>query len=260
MTTENHPHEGGQSGNSPPGHFDPHAPEHVTINPEALKQGHEPDTVNLRAVLYVPIALVVTFIVTYAVVTIVVHERRSSPGEPTNWRLTEKRSNAPIDERIARISSTNPKAEYKQPRLEGAQQFKFDPSVAPNDPAYMRSRLPAEDGNSPHYHPEDLRPSSKVGKEMGLQDYQWLDPANGIARMPVEEAMKIILDFKVKDPKGKERSFLASKDVELSELLRQGPTPSNPQAGVTVDFGVGQMPPKKPPMKKPLPKKPADQE
>ena len=154
MTTENRPHEGSQPVN-PPGHFDPHAPENVTINPVALKQGHEPDTVNLRAVLYVPIALVVTFIITYVVVTIVVHEARSSPGEPSMNVQAAKRGKAPIEERLGRISSSDPKAEHKQPRLEGAQQFQFDPSVAPNDPAYMRSRLPAEDGNSPHYHPED---------------------------------------------------------------------------------------------------------
>jgi hypothetical protein len=125
------------------------------------------------------------------------------------------------------------------------QEYKQDPSVARNDPAYMRSRLPEEKGNSPHYHPEDLRPSSE--KQMELQRYTWLDKAGGVARIPIDEAMKLVLT--AKNPNAKDKSFLLfqmrdGKPVELKDLLRRGPTPSNPQGSGSTSSMV--KPPSKP--------------
>lgn len=237
MTTENRPHEGSQPLTNRPGHLDPHAPDmpdsRVLIDPVALQQGHEPDTVNLRSVLYVPVALVATFVLAYVVVTIIVSSSRN-PEKSENNSAARYRS-APINERIGRISSTDPRAAAKQPRLEGLEEQQQDPSVAPNDPAYMRSRLPSEEGNSPHYHPEDLRPTSKVAKEMGLQDFKWLDSGKKVARIPVEDAVKLVLSAQKPGAQGQPYLPVQMKDgkpVELKHLQLRAPTAANPQRGV----------------------------
>jgi hypothetical protein len=209
MTTENRPHEGSQPVSHPPGEGIPShghdTPDNrVLIDPIALAQGHEPDTVHARTILYVPLALVVTFAIAYAVVTAIVSGTRGAGvREPSNNPRAAVRGEEPINERVARISSSDAKAEVRQPRLEGAEQFKMDPGAAPNnqDPYYFRSRLPEEEGNSPQYHPEDLRPSSALGKKLGLQDYGEVNPAigtlpgvpKGAVRIPVTEAMKLVV-------------------------------------------------------------------
>jgi len=190
------------------------------VNPEALKQGYEPDTVNIRAILYVPVVLVLCFLVTYWIVTKIVVYTRQGPPPPVVNEANAERGLAPINERLGRISS-EPGAhpEYKQPRLEGGQLLKGDPAQP-----FVKSYEPTETGNSPHYHPEDLRPSSELGKKLGLQDYKWVDEKKGIAALPVSEAMKAVLD--AKNPSGK--PYLKQKPVELGQLLQQGAKASNP--------------------------------
>lgn len=235
MTTENRGNEGSESLTNPPGSgIRPDAPDmpdsRVVIDPVALQQGHEPDTVDLRGVLYVPAALVVTFVIAYTVVTLVINSTKRDWTPPGPNEDRDRRAQAPLNERLSRI---------EKERLEGLQEFKGDPSVRPGDPAYLRSRVPAEEGNSPQYHPEELRPNSEHGKKLGLQDYgpvreEWRKQLNLPAtatRIPVEEAIKIVGGNSAGK---KDQPYLAAqmkdgKPVELADLLGAGPKPSNPQ-------------------------------
>ena len=133
------------------------------VNPVSLKQGHEPDRIDVKPILYVGGVLIVTFIVTYTTVTLIVNSLRATSTETPNNRIAANRSEAPLKDRLNRISSSDNKADYKQPRLEGLERLKGE------DPPWVRSTERTPEGNSPHYHPEDLRPSSDLGKKLGLQ-------------------------------------------------------------------------------------------
>jgi hypothetical protein len=61
-------------------HTDHDAP-NSDVNPESLKQGHEPDKVDIRTILYVPVAIVVAGLMTFGVVTLIVSTLRQRPAE-----------------------------------------------------------------------------------------------------------------------------------------------------------------------------------
>jgi hypothetical protein len=192
------------------------------VNPVALKQGHEPDTINLRAILYVPVVLVICFIITYFIVTRIIDVVRAPAPRPSN--LAARHNEPPLNRRIARISSDDPKAEYKQPRLEAFKQVDSDDHLP-----FVRSYDPIGDTNPPQYHAEDMRLTSQHAKDLGLQDYKWVDEKNGIVRLPVEKAMELVL--KAKNPKDASKKYIKTADVELSQLRPASPNQSNPQFG-----------------------------
>jgi hypothetical protein len=214
-------------------------PPNSDVNPLSLQQGHEPDKIDTRTVVYVPIVLLICFLLSWVTVTLVFNYVRGGPAERPKNREAAIRQAAPINERLARINSSTPLAEVKQPRLEGLNELKNE-----NEPPFLRSFEPLTDpssGNSPHFHPDDLRPNSERSKELGLQSYSWIKK-DELARIPIEEALKTVL--KAKKPKGpgkekeKEESYISfqqkdGKPVQLSDLLKGGPTAANPQATYT---------------------------
>ncbi len=203
------------------------APPNTEVNPQALAQGHEPDKVDTRIIIYVPLILLVCFLLTWLTVTWIINYIRSPSTEKPKNQMAAVRQAEPINERLGRINSSTPLAEVKQPRLDGLNRLKNE-----GEPVYVRSFAPTEDGNSPQYHPEDLRPSSEVSKKLGLQSYSWIKK-DELARIPLQEALKMVL--KAKNPKSPSGSFIAiqqkdGKPVQLADLLKSGPTAANPQA------------------------------
>jgi hypothetical protein len=78
----------------------------------------------------------------------------------------------PLNDRLATIPD---------PRLEGLRELQqVPPTVSPS------AETPT--GNSPEYHPEDLRPE----RQAGLHGYEWVDRGKGIARIPIDRAMGIV--------------------------------------------------------------------
>jgi hypothetical protein len=79
-----------------------------------------------------------------------------------------ERNAAPLNDRFARIDSSDPKAEFLQPRLEGIQQKKNsykDGNPENKDPSNMITpemvpSQPTAKGNPPRYHSDDLRPEN----------------------------------------------------------------------------------------------------
>src|SRR4029078_4395140 len=100
MDTDNHAHRGSQPVTTRPGTLDPNAPDmpdtQVLLDPVALKQGHEPDTINLRSVMYVPIALVLTFALAYLIVTLTIRNLRAPAKDSGSGSLAAKRNEAPL--------------------------------------------------------------------------------------------------------------------------------------------------------------------
>lgn len=214
------------------------------VNPVSLAQGHEPDRVDIRRILYVAAALVITFILSWTTVTLTInYVRAPSTEKPTNV-LAANRNDAPLNARLNRISSDDAvKADSRQPRLDGLDRLrgldqnrldeykKDNPSY---DPPWVKSRERTKEGNSPDFHPEDLRPSSEHGKQLGLQGYSWSDKARNIVRIPIDQAMKLALTSK--DPKNPKRDYLASENGLSPDSIRQvTPKPTTteqPKAGL----------------------------
>ena len=68
-----------------------------------------------------------------------------------------------------------------QPRLDGLRALtEQPPTVSPSDREAK--------GNSPDYHPEDMRPE----RQAQLQEYRWVDREKGVATIPIERAMKLV--------------------------------------------------------------------
>ncbi|MCE9531782.1 MAG: hypothetical protein K8T89_11765 [Planctomycetes bacterium] len=218
------------------------------VDPQSIKQGFETDRLDLRAIIYVPIALLITFGMAYTVVTLLINYMRAPVKDPNTNSLAAARNDVHLRDRLGRISSTDPQAEVKQPRLDGADRLQPDPlPPAVEAPYYVKSTDKTKDGNSTPYAPEDLRPSSALGISLGLQSFNWIDSKEKTLRIPIDEAMKAMLDMKSgsktffsvqtkkvekKDPKTGETKTV-EVPVELSDLLKTLPTSANPQAGFT---------------------------
>jgi hypothetical protein len=155
------------------------------VNPAALRDKHEPDHVDVRGILLVPAVIVVVGFLCYIAVTLIFGNFLSIERErPKNANdLAAKRSQEPLRDRLKRINSTDPNAEIPQPLLEGARQLQG------NDPPWFRSRLPAAEGNSPEYHPEDLR--ADRWPELNGKAPEWVDQQKGLVRIPIERAMEL---------------------------------------------------------------------
>jgi hypothetical protein len=160
--------------------------------------GHEPDDFNARPILTVPVFIGVVMVCAFGIATgMFVYFRGESAGNDGNANPVAKdRNDKPIDERFARISSSDPKAEVKQPRLEWLRQTD-SMRDGKEDPPFLRSVRFAESGNSPEYRPEDLRPDNYVDpitRQKVLRDYGWVNQEKGVARIPVSVAMKLLIE------------------------------------------------------------------
>lgn len=209
-------------------------PPNNDVNPESIKLGHEPDKINARTILYVPIALVITFALAYFTVTLIINYMRAPSTEKPANELAAKHNKTlfnqrQLNERLGEISSTDKNAAVKAPRLEGLQELNSD------RPPFMISSLPTEKGNSPAYHPEDLRTTSELARKLGLQSYLWKDKDKSLIRIPIAEALKLLGEG-AKD-KDSDAGKLYSKVLKFEkkvnpEELRQGlPTAGNPHWG-----------------------------
>jgi hypothetical protein len=132
--------------------------------------GYEPDHFAVKTILVVPGAVLATILVVYVITTLIfgnIFGPNAEEVKPTVPAGAERNA-APLNERIARISSTDPKADYLQPRLEGVQQkrnYYKDGNPENKDPSNvvtpeMIPTQPTVKGNSPLYHSDDLRPEN----------------------------------------------------------------------------------------------------
>lgn len=165
-------------------------------HPDSLKAGHEPNFFNAKGVVFIPIGVTIATIMTYGLVTLLFSFFK--PGEPVTEGanpMAAANNSADYNERVARISSQNPEAPVKQPRLEWMRKV----DNRPGEPVFLRSFRMSDTGNSPEIYPEYLRAQNFIDWNTGekpLVQYKWLDKDKGVARIPVNEAMKILVTSK----------------------------------------------------------------
>ncbi len=173
------------------------ADEHGTLPPGAaaksVQAGHEPDRFNARAILYVPLLVVLTALFAFGTITtlFLTMVRKAEPNANTDPQAAAITS-LPINERFARISSTDPAAAIAQPRLEYMKQ------VDPSDPSHYRSKRPIEyRGATYEIYPEDLRPDRFIDPTQHrkiLIETGYADKAKQVAYIPIADAMKMVVD------------------------------------------------------------------
>jgi len=207
------------------------------VNPESIKLGHEPDRINAKTILYVPIALVVTFAMTYTVVSLIINNTRITaeprPGNPQAAERNRTPKDQPgLNKRLASISSTDPNAAVKAPRLEGLTQM-----TTLNAP-YLQSSQPTKEGNSPQYYPEAMRATSALAKEKGLQSYAWVEKKESVVRVPVAEVMKLLIAGA--DDKNVEANKLYMKTLKFEDKVK--PTDRSGGQGTGGNPHQGSMP------------------
>lgn len=146
--------------------------------------GYEPDKFGVKTILAVPAAVIITGLIAFTVTWILFANIfdpniQDKPVIPA----AENQAKQPADERVVRISSTDPKAPVENPRLEGLQKrqkyeaggmYPVTDEIAPTQPA--------KDGNSPRFKHTDLWPENvKLLHEKGGE------------KVPIDQAMKDLL-------------------------------------------------------------------
>jgi hypothetical protein len=174
---------------------DPHGGEFVPTGP-THDLGYEPDKFAVKTILAVPGAVLATILIVYVVTTLIFGEffKPERPVITPESSMAEVRTGAPIDDRLGRISSSDPNAETLQPRLEGLQRRQIygkdgnPDAVTPE----MITTQPRKEGNSPRYHADDLRP-----ERVPAVSTETKDPQTGALRsIPVDRAIDLVTDPK----------------------------------------------------------------
>jgi hypothetical protein len=139
--------------------------------------GYEPDQFDVRTILAVPAVVAVTgvlaFGITWLLFSNIFDPKINNP--PAEVPQAAERNAAPLNDRFARISSTDPNAEVQQPRLEGLQKtvrYKPDPKSDYELSAEMTTMQPTKEGNPPRVHADDLRPEKYPELTTGKTDPQ----------------------------------------------------------------------------------------
>ncbi len=160
----------------------------------SIKQGHEPENVKVSILTKFAVLMVIGAVATWALCWQILQIGISKPPEEAKPNPRAKALNdQPLNERLTRIDTYSPKAEYKQPRLEFMKLRDYRKDADGNvEPPYLRPAAPSKEGNTPEYHPEDLRadriPSLNEPKHE-------VKGEKGIVQIPITEAM----DKAVKD-------------------------------------------------------------
>lgn len=206
--------------------IDPHDIQPPGADKQSIQAGHEPDQFRVRTVLYVPLLLVVSALLAFAVVTVTFFNLVQKPdGDPAANREATALADRTLNARFARTSSTDPNAAVKQPRLEYLKQT--EESGAKDDPAYMRSKRPVEaDGATWELRPEDLRPGNYVDPTLHrkiLVETGWVDPQKKTtAHIPIAEAMAAVVANKKYLPVRKDPVRVAATTDGKAKLSNAG--------------------------------------
>jgi len=192
MATDGHGHGHGHGGD-----FVPAGPTHDL--------GYEPDKFAVKTILVVPVAVLVTMFVVFVITTLIfgnIFAPKATVIKPES-EAGAAENGAPLNERLSRMSSSDPNARVLQPRLEGMQQKRVyykDGNPENKDPSNiitseMITTQPTAKGNPPRVHADDLRPENVAATAKGSTD-----PQTGAVRsIPVDRAIELAGDPKNAD-------------------------------------------------------------
>lgn len=137
-----------------------------------IRRGYEEDGYDTKSVVSVPILVVLFFVLAFVTVTIMFSYFRHTPVDPMANPQTVQDNSRPLGERIASTPARGRPEPLKILDASGA------------DPRTI-TRSPVKTGNSPEYHPEDIRPSPE--NTPTLYEASWVVPGQ-LARVPLDEA------------------------------------------------------------------------
>lgn len=181
----------------------------------SVERGHESDTIAVKPILWVGVVIALTCAFAYLVVTVLVPWTLSDEPPAAGNVLRQEKNARSLEEQFADISSTEPDAAVKAPRLEGLQIS--EPGLGqPN----VRPQVPDKNNpdNPKFYHPEDLMP----GVFPGLQKAEWKEEGK-TAEVPILDAIKAY----AKD----EKMFPVQKGVTKTSGSRSDDGPSEANGG-----------------------------
>ena len=236
--------------------------DHETEPPGAdgtsVKAGHEPDSFDVKGILYVPAFVVIACVIAYVIVstlfaTIVRYD--TNVDRPMASELNKP----DISDRFARISSTQPRAVagdkstiVPQPRLE---YLKESTKENDNDKQFVRSKRGNDTPSSTYeIRPEDLRPEfyrDPLTKERTLLDPAYVGADHKFVRVPVNDAIKLTVEKKLL-PISKTTVVVSALSNEKAKLSNGGRS----SAALLVDTTPAGQPAPKPEEKKPEEKTP----
>jgi hypothetical protein len=174
-----------------------HHEETPGVEQKSVAVGHEPDRFGIGGIVAVPVAVIVTLVVTYAIVTGMVNYVNGKASDPI------ASGDPSINDRLGRINSSGgvaapgvPGQPLGEPRLDGLP--KLDTRVNGKDVApYLMSFRRTPSGNWPDIYPEDLRPENYTDyltQKKPLVDSPEAHAGNkGYARIPVADAIEALL-------------------------------------------------------------------
>lgn len=172
MSTTDRPHESGPGEHVIPGQPDP----------AVIQRGYEEDRYDAASVFSVPLIVVVFFVLAFSVTTAMFYYLAPSRFDPQAHPLAVERNSVPLNERLARIRRGG---EVDQPRLEPLKLRAGDPR------AITQPEL--REGNSPEYHPEDLRPAPETTPDL----YRVEQISNELVRIDIDTALRLASEPRV---------------------------------------------------------------
>lgn len=209
-------------------HTSAHHEDVVGTSDESKKAGHEPDWFDAKGIIMVPFLVIATAFVAYVIVSVLFGQFEFGAPDRSNVvnQQAVESADRPFNERVASISSSDPHATSTEPRLEYFRNIDVSRNGKTDDPPYVRSFQSADTGNSPIITPRDLYPDRYVdpltGKKL-LADFEYIDKAKGLARIPVSEAMKLL-------------KLPVKKDAPTSEASMKN-TPKHSNGGQAIGDG-----------------------
>ncbi len=195
---------------------------------KSVQVGHEPDQFEVKAILYVPLVVVITLVVTYVMVTVIFGPLTAKPDGPYDNPQVAKMNDNSFNDRVGRYSSTDPKPVnghpdtiVPQPRLEA---FQKQAKEHDGDSEFYRSKLPLPGGGPRTIRPEDLRAENFLDptyQKKLLADSAWLGTDKKVARVAIDDAIALMV-AKKKLPISKDAVKLADTSADAVKASNGG--------------------------------------
>ncbi|HEX3151876.1 MAG TPA: hypothetical protein VHR66_27640 [Gemmataceae bacterium] len=153
---------------------------------------YEPDTFAVKTILAVPVAVIITGVLAFVITSLIFSNifAPSAYDVPPTVPAAAAENAAPLNDRLARMSSSDANAPIQQPRLEAMNRKQEYPGgMWGSVRGEWITTQATKDGNSPHYHSDDLRTDRFPATATFAKD-----PATGLIRVPVDKAIAMAAD------------------------------------------------------------------
>lgn len=214
------------------------------VSAEALRLRHEPDVYAVKPILSIPFAVVVTFLVAFTVAAVVFAYVMAQGAKPAPFTHPQAaaRAKMPLNDRLSRLDrngANDSKPEVDAPRLETLKRL----GGSTTERGFQfTTGLELPRGNSPWIHPEDILPE----RVAGLQRAEYLDKDKKTARIPIADAMKLVVEKGLPAQKAAQRPQGSTERATGANAGRGGlPAPAKADEPAPAPMPKAPEPPKK---------------